>query len=38
MMPQYVDLVYSIGVNEWNGRRDLQLMVQDLRPAESVHS
>jgi single-stranded-DNA-specific exonuclease len=36
MMPQYVDLVYTIGVNEWNGRRDLQLMVQDLRPAESV--
>ena len=34
MMPQYVDLVYTIGVNEWNGRRDLQLMVQDLRPAE----
>jgi single-stranded-DNA-specific exonuclease len=33
MMPQYVDLVYTIGVNEWNGRRDLQLMVQDLRPA-----
>ena len=34
MMPQFVDLVYTIGVNEWNGRRDLQLMVQDLRPAE----
>ncbi len=33
MMPQFVDLVYTIGVNEWNGRRDLQLMVQDLRPA-----
>jgi single-stranded-DNA-specific exonuclease len=36
MMPQYIDLVYTIGVNEWNGRRDLQLMVQDLRPAEAV--
>jgi single-stranded-DNA-specific exonuclease len=36
MMPQFVDLVYTIGVNEWNGRRDLQLMVQDLRPAEQM--
>jgi single-stranded-DNA-specific exonuclease len=33
-MPQFVDLVYTVGVNEWNGRRSLQLMVQDLRPAE----
>lgn len=33
-MPQYVDLVYSIGVNEWNGRRDLQLIVQDMQPME----
>jgi single-stranded-DNA-specific exonuclease len=33
-MPQYVDLVYTIGVNEWNGRKDLQLVAQDIRPAE----
>jgi single-stranded-DNA-specific exonuclease len=32
-LPQYIDLVYTIGVNEWNGRRSLQLMVQDIRPA-----
>jgi single-stranded-DNA-specific exonuclease len=32
-MPQYVDIVYTVGVNEWNGRRSLQLMVQDIRPA-----
>ena len=32
-LPEYVDVVYTIGVNEWRGRRDLQLMVQDLRPA-----
>ncbi len=32
-MPQYVDLVYSINVNEWRGRRTLQLMVKDIRPA-----
>jgi single-stranded-DNA-specific exonuclease len=33
-MPQMIDLVYSINLNEWNGRRNLQLMVQDIRPAE----
>jgi single-stranded-DNA-specific exonuclease len=31
-LPQYIDVVYTIGVNEWNGRRSLQLMVQDIRP------
>ncbi len=33
-LPQTIDLAYSINVNEWNGRRNLQLMVQDLRPAQ----
>jgi single-stranded-DNA-specific exonuclease len=33
-LPDEVDLVYMIGVNEWNGRRSIQLMVQDIRPAE----
>jgi single-stranded-DNA-specific exonuclease len=33
-LPQLIDLVYSLGVNEWNGRRSLQLMVQDIRAAE----
>lgn len=32
-LPQYVDIVYTVGVNEWNGRRSLQLIVQDIRPA-----
>lgn len=32
-LPQFVDIAYTINVNEWNGRRDLQLMVQDIRPA-----
>ncbi len=35
-LPEYVDLVYSLGVNEWNGRRDLQLVVKDIREATSV--
>lgn len=34
-MPQYMDLVYTVGVNEWNGRRNLQLMVQDMRVAQA---
>lgn len=33
-LPQIIDVVYTIGVNEWNGRRNLQLVVQDIRPAE----
>ncbi|MCA9972677.1 MAG: single-stranded-DNA-specific exonuclease RecJ [Anaerolineales bacterium] len=32
-LPQTIDVVYSVGVNEWNGRRSLQLMVQDIQPA-----
>jgi hypothetical protein len=34
-LPDRVDLAYKLNVNEWNGRRDLQLMVEDIRPAES---
>jgi single-stranded-DNA-specific exonuclease len=34
-LPDRVDLVYTVNVNEWNGRRDLQLIVQDIRPAGS---
>ena len=37
-MPQFIDLVYTVNVNEWNGRRNLQLMVQDLRPSEMLNS
>ncbi|HEX6385689.1 MAG TPA: single-stranded-DNA-specific exonuclease RecJ [Anaerolineae bacterium] len=32
-LPQYIDIVYTVGVNEWNGRRNLQLLIQDIRPA-----
>lgn len=34
ILPQYIDVVYTIGVNEWRGRRNLQLVVQDLNPAK----
>jgi len=33
-LPDRVDLAYTISVNEWNNRRDLQLVVQDIRLAE----
>lgn len=33
-LPDKVDLAYMIGINEWNGRRSLQLMVQDIRATQ----
>lgn len=33
-LPQRIDLAYTINVNEWRGRRNLQLIVQDIRPSE----
>lgn len=33
-LPALIDLVYTINVNEWNGRRNLQLMVQDIQPSQ----
>lgn len=32
-LPQYVDIVYTVGVNEWQGRKNLQLVVQDIKGA-----
>lgn len=31
ILPERVDLVYTLGINEWNGRRDIQLVVKDIR-------
>ncbi len=33
-LPERVDLAYTINVNEWNGRRDLQLVIQDIQLPE----
>lgn len=30
-LPERVDLVYTLGINEWNGRRDIQLVVKDIQ-------
>ncbi|MCA9932074.1 MAG: single-stranded-DNA-specific exonuclease RecJ, partial [Anaerolineales bacterium] len=33
-LPQWIDIVYTINVNKWQGRENLQLMVQDIRSAK----
>lgn len=33
-MPDYLDVVYNLEMNEWQGRRNLQLNLKDVRPAE----
>ena len=37
-LPDRIDIVYSFEVNEWNGRRGLQLNVQDIKPTIPVSS
>ena len=32
-LPKIIDIVYTVSLNEWNGRRRLQLIVKDLQPA-----
>jgi len=33
-----VDIAYTIGMNEWNGKRGLQLVVKDLNYSSGNHS
>lgn len=33
-LPDCVDLVYNLEINEWQGRRNLQLNIKDIRPSE----
>lgn len=33
-LPDQIDVAYHLELNEWNGRRQLQLNVQDIQPAE----
>ena len=35
-MPQKIDAAYTVEMNEWNGRRNLQMQLLDIRPAEPV--
>ena len=32
-----IDLLFTLDINEWNGKRTLQLIVKDLRPARRLH-
>lgn len=32
-LPAKIDVVYSFEINEWNGRKSLQLNVKDIKPA-----
>lgn len=33
-MPQRVDVAFHLEINEWNGRRNLQMRLLDIRPVE----
>lgn len=33
-LPQYIDVVYTLSENHWNGRTEIQLIVQDIKPAQ----
>jgi single-stranded-DNA-specific exonuclease len=34
-LPEVIDVVYNLEINEWNSRRSVQLNVRDIRPADS---
>jgi len=35
-MPSAIDAAYHLEMNEWNGRRSMQLKLIDIRPAEGL--
>ena len=32
-LPMFVDIAYTLSVNEWKGRKKLQLQIQDIQPS-----
>jgi single-stranded-DNA-specific exonuclease len=34
MLPQYIDIVYRVAVNRWQGNSNLQLVIEDIRPTQ----
>jgi hypothetical protein len=28
-----MDVIYTIGINEWNGNREIQLQIKDIKPS-----
>jgi hypothetical protein len=37
-IPETVDVAFSLQVNEWNGRKSVQLRLRDLKPWEAQHA
>ena len=37
-MPRYIDMIYRVSVNQWQGNSTLQLVVEDIRPAQQEES
>lgn len=35
LLPKYIDVVYTVNLNEWNGQRNLQLIIKDMQQASS---
>jgi single-stranded-DNA-specific exonuclease len=35
-LPEVIDAAFALEINEWNGRRSLQLNLKDIRPAEDT--
>lgn len=33
-LPQFIDIVYRIGVNRWQGNSNLQLVIEDIQPMQ----
>jgi single-stranded-DNA-specific exonuclease len=31
-----IDMVFSVGVNEWNGNRELQLTIEDIKKVDKI--
>jgi hypothetical protein len=32
-LPKTIDIIYTINVNKWQGNSNLQLVIEDIRPA-----
>jgi single-stranded-DNA-specific exonuclease len=35
-LPERIDAAFSLEINEWNGRRNLQMNLHDIRPAQDI--
>ena len=35
MIGDFIDVVYEVSINEWNGNRELQAQIIDIKTAET---